>query len=202
MRIWSSGRLSGLFVLLAAGLLAACGDGEDAAEPDTDEAAEATQAEEAEQEEPSFVTLDGIDTFLRNIDETVQRQDTAWLLRVRGHPVYVISDPPADRIRIQVPVTQASRLDPGDWQRVMSANFDTAIDARYAAAQNVLWTVFVHRLSTLTEQDFVSGLRQCLNLMATYGTAYASMNQAFTGGDLYEEREGQAAPPGNGGGGK
>jgi len=180
------------------GLVAGCGGDEKEDEADSD--AEVEQDAAAEEQAPSFITLDAIDRIVREIDSGAERQNNAWAFQVQNRPVYVITDPPADRMRIQVPVTRAERLDARDWQRVMSANFDTAIDARYATGQQVLWTVFVHRLSTLTHDDFVSGLRQCLNLMATYGTSYASTGSAFTGGDLYRRQQ-QGQMPGQGGSG-
>jgi len=146
---------------------------------------------------PVFVSLDGIERFVRNVGSSIQRRGDAWQFRVQGQPVMVIADPPADRIRIQTPVTESAKLGPQDWRRVMSANFDTAVDARYAAARDILWSVFVHRFSTLTREDFVSGLRQCLNLVATYGGAYASTGQAFGGGDLADP-EGGAENGGSG----
>jgi len=191
-------RFSLPFLVVIAGLLTGCGGSEEETDQQSNETTEEVLAEgEASSEDdlwaedgtsevdgPVFVNLEEINSFIRNIGSNVQHQGEAWQFRFRGHPVFVIADTSADRIRIQVPVVESAKLEPADWRRVMSANFDTAIDARYAAAQDILWSVFVHRFSTLTREDFVSGLRQSLNLMATYGTAYASMDRAFSGGDL------------------
>jgi len=176
-------------MILLAVLLAGCGGGDPEAVNEDREPADQTP----DSGELEFISVKMIDETVRNLDPEAQRQNTAWQFRVKGHPVFVIADPSADRIRVQVPVIQSARLTARDWRRVTSANFDTAIDARYAAARDVLWSVFVHRFSTLTKEDFLSGLQQCLNLMATYGTAYASTNQVFSGGDT--------APPEGGGSG-
>lgn len=181
----SSSLSSSLLRSVAAGLfaflLAGCG-GDDPEQADR----------ERDPVDLEFISLDLIDETVRGLDPNAQRQDTAWQFQVRGYPVFVIADPSADRIRIQVPVTQSARLTARDWRRVTSANFDTAIDARYAAARDILWSVFVHRFSTLTKEDFLSGLQQCLNLMATYGTAYASTNQVFSGGDTATPENGDS----------
>lgn len=166
-------------IVLVSVFLAGCG-GED---PDSGNTDREAPPQEGGGGEIDFVSVEMIDETIRGLDPDAERQNTTWRFQVQGYPVFVIADTDADRIRVQVPVTQTNRLTARDWRRVTSANFDTAIDARYAAAQNVLWAVFVHRFSTLTQEDFASGLQQCLNLMATYGTAYASTNRVFSGGD-------------------
>jgi len=184
-------------VVLAA-LLAGCGGEESEQESDQQQQQKQKEQDQEQQDggdKPQFVNIPMIDETVRGLDPDAQRQNTSWQFRIQGYPVFVIADPAADRIRVQVPVTQTSRLTAKDWRRVMSANFGTAIDARYASAQNVLWSVFVHRLSTLTKADFHSGIRQCLNLMATYGTAYASMNSVFSGGDYANPNNGTPDQP-------
>jgi len=39
----------------------------------------------------------------------------------------------------------------------MQANFDSALDARYAIAKGKLWSAFIHPLSELNEEQFFSG---------------------------------------------
>ena len=69
---------------------------------------------------------------------------------------------------------------------MMQANFDSALDARYAVAKGVLWSAYLHPLSTLKADDFVSGLAQVVNLAATYGSTYSSGALTFGGGDSSE----------------
>ena len=72
-------------------------------------------------------------------------------------------------------------------RRVMQANFDTALDARYAIARGVLWSTYMHRMTSLTQDDFVSGLAQTVTLVKTYGTTFSSGAMSFGGGDSNEE---------------
>ena len=52
----------------------------------------------------------------------------------------VITDENADRMRIIVPVTAAEVVSEDLLVRVMQANFDSALDARYAIAKDTLWS--------------------------------------------------------------
>ena len=51
----------------------------------------------------------------------------------------MIADPRADRMRAMVPIRSADALEQDELLRLMQANFDSALDARYAVAQGRLW---------------------------------------------------------------
>jgi hypothetical protein len=98
-------------------------------------------------------------------------------------PVTVFLDEGANRMRVMVPVASAEALSPEDLTRVLQANFDTALDARYAIAQGRLWSVFVHPLAELTREQLILGIGQTVNLAQSYGTLYTSGAQIFGQGD-------------------
>ncbi|MEO1576353.1 MAG: hypothetical protein AAFU65_15505, partial [Pseudomonadota bacterium] len=77
-------------------------------------------------------------------------------------------------------------LEDGELLRVMQANFDSALDARYAVANNVLWSVFVHPLASLGEEQFVVAIGQTINVVLTFGSSYSSGVFVFNGGDSTE----------------
>ena len=70
-----------------------------------------------------------------------------------------------------------------EMERVMQANFDTALDARYAVAQGRLWGVFLHPFAQLERDQLISGLAQTANVAKTYGTLYSSGAAQFGAGD-------------------
>ncbi|THH37155.1 hypothetical protein E4Z66_09510 [Aliishimia ponticola] len=98
-------------------------------------------------------------------------------------PIIVVADIRADRMRAMVPIRSAEGLSPDELMRLMQANFDSALDARYAVAQGRLWGVFIHPLSPLEREQFLSGLVQTINLARTYGSAYSGGAMIFGGGD-------------------
>ena len=70
--------------------------------------------------------------------------------------------------------------------RLMQANFDSALDARYAIAQDTLWGVFIHSLSELSDDEFLTALGETVNIVLTYGTTYSSGLMIFGAGDSAE----------------
>jgi hypothetical protein len=97
--------------------------------------------------------------------------------------VIVITDPIAERMRIMVPIGDAGLLSQELLTRLMQANFDSALDARYAIAQDVLWGTFIHPLTSLDEKGFVSGLAQAIAVADNFGGSFSSGAMVFGGGD-------------------
>ena len=111
-------------------------------------------------------------------------------LTIEDIPVLVVMAPSADRMRAMVPIASVEDVTPEEMNRMMQANFDTALDARYAVAQGRVWGIFMHPLGALERAEFLSGLAQTVNLARTYGTLYSGGAQVFGGGDsngIYNE---------------
>ena len=68
----------------------------------------------------------------------------------------------------------------------MQANFDTALDARYAVAQGRVWGVFIHPLAALEREQLLSALAQTVNLARSYGSLYTGGANVFGRGDSSE----------------
>jgi len=124
-----------------------------------------------------------LDTLIKRIDESAQGKDGFWRFIVEGREVSVITDERADRMRVIVPVAPADKIDRDKLFRMMQANFDSALDARYSIAKDVLWGAYIHPLSSLDDKEFLSGLGQAVNLAVTYGESYSSGAIVFGGGD-------------------
>lgn len=104
-------------------------------------------------------------------------------LTIADVPVLIVMDPDANRMRAMVPIRSADGLTEEDLSRMMQANFDAALDARYAIAQGRLWGVFIHPLAELRRDQFISGLAQTVTVAQTYGTTYTGGAMVFGGGD-------------------
>jgi hypothetical protein len=123
----------------------------------------------------SYLTdLEGHPGFWRGVREEV--------------PVYVFSDDQNDRMRLMAPIGELRELDPQILQVLLQANYDRALDAKYALRGLEVWAVSVHPLATLAPDDFASFLEQVVKLVKNTGTTYASSDLVFL-----------AAPNGDGG---
>jgi hypothetical protein len=97
--------------------------------------------------------------------------------------VLIVTDETADRMRAITPVAKSDEVSTEDMQRILQANFDTALDARYALAKDILWSAFIHPLTPLEKDQLISGLGQVVNLAQSYGTLYSGGALQYGGGD-------------------
>ena len=104
-----------------------------------------------------------------------------WRIEFDGQEVFVITDEAYDRVRIMTPVIEEHELDEHELRTLLSANFDRALDARYALGDGYLWSVFVHPLHDLTDDMLADALRQVCRLADTFGTTYSSSDLIFGG---------------------
>ena len=142
------------------------------------------------QEREAAMTGERIGAILKAIDQDAVQRGITTELTIDDVPIMVIVDERSDRMRAMVPIRSADGIAPEELQRMMQANFDTALDARYAVAQGRVWGVFIHPLSPLQREQLVSGLIQTVNIARSYEQAYTGGAQHFGGGDsngIYRE---------------
>ena len=139
--------------------------------------------QQTEQESEVKMTLGRLGDILLVLDPETRRAGPAFELTIDDVPVLIITDERADRMRAMVPIRLAEDIDAREWQRLMQANFDSALDARYAVAQGRLWSVFIHPLSPLEKNQLISGIAQTVNAAQTYGSLYTGGAMQFGGGD-------------------
>ncbi|MFQ6549250.1 hypothetical protein AADZ90_014930 [Aestuariibius sp. 2305UL40-4] len=143
----------------------------------------------AAQEGPEFsvteppMTLERMARIAEALDPEARAQGNVIELTIDDIPVLIVTDPLADRMRAMVPIRSADGLSNDELMRLMQANFDSALDARYAVANGRLWSVFIHPLSPLKRDQFISGIGQTINVATTYGSLYTGGAMQFGGGD-------------------
>jgi hypothetical protein len=126
-------------------------------------------------------------------------------------PVFVFSDDAHDRMRIMAPIGVVEDLDAELLHVLLQANYDRALDARYAMRGNELWSVVVHPLATLATDDLPSLFDQVVLLVKNTGSTFASTElvfRSFPGDDIVlepaedddEEGEDEGSGGGNGNG--
>ena len=129
------------------------------------------------------MTAERLAQIIMDIDPDAAITPSGIELTIEDIPVLVVMAPAADRMRAMVPIASVEDVTPEEMSRMMQANFDTALDARYAVAQDRVWGVFIHPLGALEREQFLSAIVQTVNLARTYGTLYSGGAQVFGGGD-------------------
>jgi hypothetical protein len=146
-------------------------------------AAEDTPSDQVATQREGEMSLAQMGTILKRLDKDLNGENGNWQLTIADIPVIIVTDDKNNRMRILVAIRKADTLTPDELTRIMQANFDSALDARYAVAQDILWSAFIHPLSTLHDRQFIEAIGQTINLALTYGTSYSSGLLLYGGGD-------------------
>lgn len=140
----------------------------------------------AQADEHRLMTAEHMGELIQVVDEDAVQSGSSWFFQVEGLETTVVFDENADRMRIVIPIIAADELAPDMMLRMMQANFDSALDARYAIADGQVWGTFIHPLSSLSDEEFLVGLAQTANVVLTFGTSFSSGMFLFNGGDSGE----------------
>ncbi|MEM1081227.1 MAG: hypothetical protein AAGH65_06555 [Pseudomonadota bacterium] len=135
------------------------------------------------------LTADGLNERLRLIDDQVQRSGNSWQLTIGERPVLVVCDPASDRMRVMTPVAEAGAIDEALAIRMLQANFDAVLDARYAIGNGLIWSVFIHPLASTRDAELASAIGQVVVAADTFGTTFSSGALMYGGGDSQQEHE-------------
>jgi len=131
---------------------------------------------------PSDMTQEKMEDLVRNsINTEVLEEEKGYvLIKYLGVKMALLSDEEHNRMRIISPITKYSNLAPNIKDSLMNSNFHLALDARYAVSEDVLYACFIHPLSSLTQEDLNSALKQVCNLSSSFGKTYSSGQLEFT----------------------
>lgn len=130
------------------------------------------------------MTLARLDEIVRRLDENAKSpQPGSWQLTISERPVIIVTDQVNNRMRIISPISKIDGMPEELLKRLMQANFDTALDARYAIAKGLLWATYIHPLRALHDRQFISAIGQTVNLALTFGSTFSSGAMTFGGGD-------------------
>ena len=136
----------------------------------------------AQEAEPQM-TLPRMAQIVQALDPDAAVSGAGFSFTIDDIPVLIVTDVAANRMRAMVPIRSADGMTADEMQRVMQANFDTALDARYAVAGGRLWGVYLHPFKELERDQLISGIAQTVNVAKTYGTLYTSGAGQFGAGD-------------------
>lgn len=127
----------------------------------------------------ALMTTASIGRILDSYLGDMQGQPGFWRGLREEVPVYVFSDDSHDRMRVMAPVGELRELGPEMLHILLQANYDRALDARYAMRGMELWSVAVHPLATLAPDDFAGLIDQVVRLVKNTGSTYASTDLMF-----------------------
>ena len=125
------------------------------------------------------MTTQAMGKLLESYLKGFEGQPGFWRGERHEVPVFVFSDDEHDRMRIMAPIGVVEELDADLLHVLLQANYDRALDARYAMRGNELWSVVVHPLATLATDDLPSLFDQVVTLVKNTGSSFASTELVF-----------------------
>ena len=122
-----------------------------------------------------------LDTLIRELSGEVEGRLGYWTFLIGKRNLIIITDEKHNRMRIITPVIEQDQLDKAELTRLLQANYDRALDAKYALSDGALWSAFTHPLKELTDEQFIGCVGQVATLADNFGSSYASGNLFFGG---------------------
>lgn len=129
------------------------------------------------------MTLERFVKIISTIDANAVIQGSAMQLTIADVKITIIADIKSNRMRAFSPIQSLDGINQQILYRMLQANFDSALDARYAIAREHIISVFIHPFKELQKDQLIEGVGQVVNLVKTYGTAFTSGAMTFGGGD-------------------
>lgn len=106
--------------------------------------------------------------------EELHGGDSAWEFSYDGVRIACLTDTHFDRMRLIAPIVGVEDLEDGQRDAMLDANFHTALDARYAFSDGIVYSAFIHPLSPLSHEELRAALSQVAALVHTFGSSYSS----------------------------
>lgn len=133
------------------------------------------------------MTTKKLGTILTTVSDSIQGGNGRWQFKVKNIIFICITDTKHNRMRIISPITEANRLDEKLKSATLVANFHSALDVKYAIAEDVLWSVFIHPLKELSEKQIKDAVQQVYSANVTFGTSFSSTSLVFPGSEKKKE---------------
>ncbi|MEM9928214.1 MAG: hypothetical protein AAF840_00210 [Bacteroidota bacterium] len=130
-----------------------------------------------------------IDSIFRAVLDTVSGEAGRWELTLAETQMLCITDETHDRMRIITPVQRLEDATPEQILSCLEANFHSALDVKYAIADDIIWVAFIHPLSPLQDEQLIDALAQVRSAALTYGTIYTSTDLVFPRPEDLEEKK-------------
>jgi len=129
-----------------------------------------------------------IDKILKTSVDSIQGSNGFWQFTYKDRLMILLTDEDNNRMRAISPVIEVKKLTKELMYASLAANFHTALDVKYALSEEVLWSVFIHPLKELSDDQLKDALLQVYNAAETFGTTFSSTDLVFPGS------EGKQAP--------
>lgn len=122
-----------------------------------------------------------LDSIYTTVSDSIQGRLGGWQFYINEVPMMSITDENHNRMRIISPIADSNTVSEDLLKAALVANFHTALDVKYAVSDGVLWSVFIHPLKELSEDQVKDAVSQVYYANINFGTTFASTSLTFPG---------------------
>ena len=122
-----------------------------------------------------------LETIYTSVSDSIQGHTGAWQFYIKGIPILSITDENHNRMRIMSPIANSNSLSDEHLKASLVANFHTVLDVKYAVSDGVLWSVFIHPLKELSNNQVEDAVSQVYFANVNFGTTFTSTSLIFPG---------------------
>lgn len=133
------------------------------------------------------MTIQKMDKVIKTVADSVIGDGGIWQFKYEESYMMIVTDEKYNRMRIISPIIGLEKLDKEELIKILEANYHSVLDAKYALADDILWSVFIHPLKELSENQFINALSQVHNAAITFGSTYSSTGLLFGGQESLEK---------------
>ena len=113
--------------------------------------------------------------------DSIVTNKSRWNFIIKNIAFVAIADSTHNRMRIMSPIIEVDRLSEDLKTASLMANFHTALDIKYAISDDILWSVFIHPLKELSENQVLDAISQVFYGNVNFGTTFSSTSLVFPG---------------------
>ena len=127
------------------------------------------------------MTITKLGEIFESSSDSIIVNKSRWSFMIREIPFVAIADSTYNRMRIMSPIIEIERLSEELKTASLMANFHTALDIKYAISDDILWSVFIHPLKELSEDQVLDAISQVFYGNVNFGTTFSSTSLVFPG---------------------
>jgi len=129
----------------------------------------------------SKMTQEKLDAIYAKISDTINGNSGKWQFKVHDVVFIALSDSTNNRMRIISPIVETIKLSESLKEDALVANFHSVLDVKYAISDDLLWSVFIHPLKELSEDQVYQAVKQVYYANITFGNSFSSTTLVFPG---------------------
>jgi len=130
-----------------------------------------------------------LDALINSVSDSVEGGAGHWQFIIKEIRLICLTDELHNRMRFIAPIAKVEDLSSEYIFKSMEANFHTALDARYAISDGVMWSCFIHPLRELGEAQALDALKQVYSSAQTFGSTYSGGSVSFMTNDDRRARD-------------